>query len=223
MPYIRDRAIVLKKEPFREHDRRYFLYGREHGLLIAVAGGTSLRKSKQAGHLEPFSETDVMIARGASFDRLAVARMIIVPPAGRRLAFYAVCGAFTDLIVRLTRPGVADERIFGLLCELTRSLNDLPRDPTPERARLSLAAVTLKLLDVLGFAPLIRPSQENTTPVQSLALVAFMREAPLSDIWRLTGSSDVFQAAAAFVEEALKATHLEEEPHGPEVIHALLV
>ena len=36
MPYIRDRAIVLKKEAFREQDRRYFLYGLEHGYLDAT-------------------------------------------------------------------------------------------------------------------------------------------------------------------------------------------
>ncbi len=222
MPYIRDRVIVLKKEPFREHDRRYLLYGRDHGLLSAVARGTSLGHSKQAGHLEPFSETEVMLAKGAAFDKLAVARMITVPPVTRRLAFYAVCGAFTDLIIRLNRPGIADERIFNLLRELTQSLDYLPRDPTPERARLMLATVTLKLLDILGFAPIIHRSPENTTPVQSLALAAFMRESPLLDVWRVTGQTDVFQAAAAFVEEALKVTHLEERPRGPEAVHALL-
>jgi len=163
-----------------------------------------------------------MIARSAAFDKLAVARMVTVPPASRRLAFYPICGSFTDLIVRLTRPGVADRRIFDLLRELTLSLNNLPRDPTPERARLSLSAATLKLLDLLGFAPTIRPSEGFTTPVQSLALVAFMRQAPLSDIWRVTGQSDVFQAAAAFVEEALKNTHLEEKTRSAEVIQALL-
>ncbi|MEK7529476.1 MAG: recombination protein O N-terminal domain-containing protein, partial [Patescibacteria group bacterium] len=61
MPYIRDRAFVLKKEPVNEHDRRYVLYGREHGLLTAVARGTSLKTSKQAGHLEPFTEAEIMI------------------------------------------------------------------------------------------------------------------------------------------------------------------
>ena len=76
MSYIRDRAFVLKRQPFNEHDRKYFLYGRSYGLLIAVARGTSLARSKQAGHLEPFSQSDVMIAEGKFFDKLAVARNI---------------------------------------------------------------------------------------------------------------------------------------------------
>lgn len=224
MPYLRDRAIVLKKEPYREHDRRYFLYGREHGMLVAVARGASSKKSKQAGHLEPFSEVEVMIAKGAALDKLAVARMQPSHPAphSTNLVFYAIAGAFSDLVVRLTYPGIADERLFELVRELHASLDAAPPGPTPERGRLMLAAATLKLLDILGFAPVIRESEEYTTPVASLALASFLRRAPLSDVWRLTGQSDVFRAASAFVDEALKTTHLESQPRHAEVIYALL-
>jgi len=80
----------------------------------------------------------------------------------------------------------------------------------------------LKLLDVLGFAPVIRESEENTTPVASLALASFLRRAPLSDVWRLTGQTDIFRATAGFIEEALKSTHLDTEPRGAETVCALL-
>jgi DNA repair protein RecO len=224
MPYLRDRAIVLKKEPYREHDRRYFLYGREHGMLVAVARGASSKTSKQAGHLEPFSEVEVMIAKGAMLDKLAVARMCSVIPVSRssNLVFFAIAGAFSDLVVRLTYPGVADRRLYDLLKELHVSLDAAPPELTPERGRLMLAAATLKLLDILGFGPVIRESEKNTTPVQSLALASFLRRAPLSDVWRLTGQADVFRATAGFIEEALKSTHLDVEPRGAETISALL-
>lgn len=224
MPYLRDRAIVLKKEPYREHDRRYFLYGREHGMLVAIARGASSKKSKQAGHLEPFSEVEVMIAKGAALDKLAVARMRSVLPVSRssNLVFYAVAGAFSDLVVKLTYPGIADERLFALVKELHASLDTAPPEPSPERGRLMLAAATLKLLDVLGFAPVIRESEENTTPVRSLALASFLRRAPLADVWRLTGQTDVFRATAGFIEEALRSTHLEVESRGAEAVGALL-
>jgi recombinational DNA repair protein (RecF pathway) len=232
MPYLRDRAIVLKKEPYREHDRRYYLYGREHGMLIAIARGASSKKSKQAGHLEPFSEVDVMIAKGAAQDKLAVARCLDsrprahdhapLPAHGSRLAFYSIAGAFSDLMVKLTYPGIADERLFALVKELHASLDAAPPEPTSERGRLMLAAATLKLLDILGFAPVIRESEENTTPVVSLALVSFLRRAPLSDVWRLTGRTDVFRAASGFVDEALKATHLGSQPRHAEGIYAML-
>src|SRR6266567_7926085 len=100
MPYLRDRVIVLSKEPFREQDRRYVMYGQEHGLLIAVARGASVKSSKQAGHLEPFCTSDVMIAKGSAFDKLAVAKMVDWPWRGSspRLEAYAVCGAFSELV-----------------------------------------------------------------------------------------------------------------------------
>lgn len=221
MAYLRDRVIVLKKEPFREQDRRYMMYGREHGLLVAVARGSSVRTSKQAGHLEPFSESDVMIAKGAAFDKLAVARLVERRQSSR-LASYAVCGSMCDLVVRLMRPGIADERIFDLLSELIETSATMPHDPSPERARLLLSSATLRLLDLLGFAPMIQKSSDNTTPVPSLALVAFMRRSPFADILRVTGATDVFAAASSFVEEALRETHLEREPHGARTVHALL-
>lgn len=227
MPYLRDTVFILKKEPYREHDRRYFLYGREHGLLIAVARGASSHRSKQAGHLEPFNLAEVMIAKGASFDKLAVAHALPFQVSNSmfqvsNLARPAILGAFSDLVVKLLRPGVADERVFDLLRESGSALADLPREPSADRSRLVLSAATLKLLDLLGFAPPVHPSPEFTTPVQCLALVSFMRRSPLADVLRLTGQVDIFRAASAFVDEALKNTHLDRQPRHAEVIYALL-
>ncbi|MDQ7814543.1 MAG: recombination protein O N-terminal domain-containing protein [Patescibacteria group bacterium] len=223
MSYLRDTVIVLKKEPFREQDRRYYLYGREHGLLIAVARGSSSPKSKQAGHLEPFSYAEVMIAKGTAFDKLAVAKGAgsYLVPRTSYLASYAIRGSISDLVLKLMRPGVADERIYDLLAETLDVTASFPVEPSPDRARLILSAATLKLLDALGFAPIINPSGEATTPVQSLALASFLRRAPLSEVLRITGSVDIFRATSGFVEEALKATHLTDAPTGPRVIAAL--
>jgi recombinational DNA repair protein (RecF pathway) len=225
MSYLRDRVIVLKKEPYREHDRRYTMYGRTYGFLIAVARGSSLPASKQAGHLEPFMEADVMIAKGAAFDKLAVASNSRFPFDAvheQRLAFFAVCGAFASLVASLLRPGIADERIFETLQELIHVMATTPGEPTPERARLLLSAATLRLLDLLGFAPPIERPAAGTSPVPALTLVSFMRRAPFADVLRVTATADVLNAASAFVETALEETPLEREPHGPATVQALL-
>ncbi|MFZ2804563.1 MAG: recombination protein O N-terminal domain-containing protein [Patescibacteria group bacterium] len=225
MPYLRDTVIVLKKEPYREHDRRYTLYGREHGLLVGVARGSSLPASKQAGHLEPFMEAQVMIAKGAAFDKLAVAAGSRFPfdvMQQNRLAFFAVCGAFTGLVVALLRPGIADERIFYTLQELITVMATTPEEPSAQRARLLLSAATLRLLDVLGFAPPIERPAEGTSSVPSLALVSFMRRSPLADVLRVTATTDVLAAASGFVEAALEETPLIRAPHGPLTVQALL-
>ncbi len=213
MPYLRDCVIILKKEPFREQDRRYVMYGKEHGLLVAMARGSSVRTSKQAGHLEPFSISDVMIAKGAAFDKLAVARLL-QPFCGTRIAAFAVCGAAADLAIRLLRPGIVDERIFDLLNDLFRMTESLPRDPSPDRAQLLFAAVTLKFLDALGYAPRIGMAVSGSTSVPALAVASFLRRGSFLDILRLTGTTDVFASACAFVAQALEAAPLNREPHG---------
>lgn len=206
MPYLRDLVFVLKKEPFREQDRRYYLYGQEYGLLVAVARGASSKKSKQAGHLEPFSVSEVMLAKGKGFDKLAVAKQVR-PPRSGGLTFYTVAGRLSDLVIALIRPGVADERIFFLLEETSECLSDLEAEPSLERARFVFSAASLKLLDLLGFAPDPKVASEE---VRQLA--AFARRAPLANVLRLTAPKSVLNDFSAFVEESLSATHLD-DPH----------
>jgi DNA repair protein RecO len=154
MSYLRDRAIVLKCEPFREHDRRVVLFGRSHGLIEAVARGASRKESKQAGHLVPLEEAEVMVAKGATFDKLAVSRVIESHgQIRRRLGALAVVGAFFDLFERLQKPGIEDEELYNLLMEVLVTAERLTEDPTVERAKLLFAAAALKLLDRIGFAP----------------------------------------------------------------------
>lgn len=223
MSYLRDVVIVLKKEPFREQDRRYVMYGKEHGLLSAVARGASIRLSKQAGHLEPFTESDVMIAKGSAFDKLAVAHQVnAAADCPRTLTGMLVCGAFSDLVLHLVRPGVSDERLFFLLRELIQTVAHLPQELGSERTRLLYAAAALQLLDALGFGPPISaPSGASTTPVPSLALLSFMRRSSLVDVLRVTVSVDVLRQVCVFVEDALRQSSLQDEPRGLKMLRAL--
>jgi recombinational DNA repair protein (RecF pathway) len=218
--YLRDRVIVLKKDPYREHDRRYVMYGIEHGLLSAVARGASLPKSKQAGHLEPFSEAEVMIAKGVAFDKLAVAKLVpgsAVRDVQRSTSLVALTtlGAFADLVIRLSRPGISDERIFELLKELVEVLSVLPSEPSADRSRFLHATAMLKLLDLIGFGPAIEMED-----AQLATVLKFMRGAALSDILRVTASREILQNASSFVEEALTQAPLDADPHGVQTIRS---
>ncbi len=154
MPYLRDRVFILKSEPFREHDRRVVCFGQQHGLIEAVARGASANQAKQAGHIVPLSEADVMIARGKAFDKLAVAHLVDAHGAARRhLGALAFVGAFFDLFISLQRPGIVDADCYMLLAEIVSAAEALPAEPSSERAQLIFAAASLKLLDQTGFAP----------------------------------------------------------------------
>jgi DNA repair protein RecO (recombination protein O) len=67
-------AITLCRRPFRENDSRIVVYSRERGKMALIARGTGFIKSKLSGHIEPFSELDIMVARGRRFDYIAGAK-----------------------------------------------------------------------------------------------------------------------------------------------------
>lgn len=152
MAYLRDTAIVLKNEPFREQDSWVTLYGREHGKLVAVARGVRSWKAKQLGHLEPLSCVEVMIARGQAFDKLAVART-----SGSRqqlrtsLEGMVIGSAFADLVAQATQPQAPDEEIFFLCRDVLTCLEKLSTTISPERATLIYASAVMHLLEHLGY------------------------------------------------------------------------
>ncbi len=205
MPYLRDTVFVLSKSPFREQDRAYIVYGREHGLLYAVARSASSKKSKQAPHLEPLTVSHIMIAKGATFDKLAVAH---AEPRSwyahthPRLAHYAIALGFTGLAQKLLYPGVADENIFNLFCELCEITGNLPQEPSLERSRFIFSAATVKLLDMLGYAP---------APHPAYPVIAFMQKSPLRDCLRITATTHELDRASSFVDEALTHTPLQDD------------
>ncbi len=152
MAYLRDTAIVLKNEPFREQDAWVTLYGREHGKLVAVARGARTWQAKQLGHLEPLSCVEVMIAHGQAFDKLAVARTTSARQKLRSsLEGLAVASAFADLVAQATHPQAPDERIFELCRDLITSVEDLSTSISPERATLLYASAVMHLLSELGY------------------------------------------------------------------------
>jgi recombinational DNA repair protein (RecF pathway) len=176
--------------------------------------------SKQAGHLEPFSVIDVMVANGRAYDKLAVASRVPGTASVASLGGHAILGAFCALVASLTRPGVSDVRIYELLLTLRDVSASLPSEPTPERGRLLYAAASLKLLDLIGFAP--QADRSSGLPSGPVRALAFMRRAPIADVVRLTMTTDVLDAACGYVEDAMRHTPLERPPHGSATVHALL-
>ena len=153
MAYLRDQVIVLKNEPFREHDSWVTCYGLEHGKLVAVARGQRRWGAKHLGHLEPFTVASLMIAGGEAFDKIAVATTLQPRIQMRqRLAALWMAGAGAALTDRLTHPGAPDQHVYELLNQWHVFLDTLVSTPSVERGRVFLAWFCLHLLDLLGYA-----------------------------------------------------------------------
>lgn len=153
MSYLRDVAIVLRHEPYREHDGWVTMYGREHGKLVAVARGVRKPSAKHLGHLEPLARAEIMIAKGAAFDKIAVARRLS-PHRGLQAGIggWSVGGAFVDFLDQVTRPGIADPDVYDTAVALFDALDVMPEHPTPMRALSLYATGILKTLASLGYA-----------------------------------------------------------------------
>ncbi len=216
MAYRRDRVFILKKEAVRDYDRRYTLYGRDHGICTAFARGCSRPKSRQAGHLEPFCDTEVMMAHGRFVDHLAVAYRGIGAP-NMPYEGYLLLGRFSDLVTRMVRPGVPDSRLYDLLIELRSVAGDMPGNASVIRMRFVFAGAVLKLLDLLGFAPPFEEEgarEEMRCGEEHLRVLRLLRHGQLRDALRLTAEEGVLDFVCSYIEHLMYSTYLHEEFEG---------
>jgi len=61
---LRVEAVVLRHSDWGEADRLLGLFTRELGKVRAVAKGARKPRSRKAGHLEPFTQVSLLLARG---------------------------------------------------------------------------------------------------------------------------------------------------------------
>jgi DNA repair protein RecO (recombination protein O) len=143
-------AVVLRRVDFGEADRVLVLYTRERGKLSVVAKGVRRMSSRMAGHLELFTQSELMLAKGANLD--------VVTQAESRNAFRAVREDLTrtstaylivELTDALTEDALEQPELFDLLTATFRALG------TTDDPRLVATHYQLRLLDVAGFRPVL--------------------------------------------------------------------
>src|SRR5687768_10153000 len=143
-------AIVLRRVDFGEADRVLVIYTRERGKLSIVAKGVRRISSRMAGHLELFTQSELQLAKGAN--------LVVVTQAETRNAFRAVREDLTrtstayliaELADALTEEALEQPELFDLLTATYRALG------TTDDPRLVAAHYQLRLLDVVGFRPVL--------------------------------------------------------------------
>lgn len=144
-------AVILKRMDLGEADRIVTLFSRDEGKVRAVAKGVRRTTSRSAGHLEPFTLSDVLLAVGRELDIVSQADTL---DAFREIredldltthAFY-----LTELVDLLTEDRSENRTVYEILVD---GLQSLRRE---NDARLVLIAFHLRLLDALGYRPELR-------------------------------------------------------------------
>ena len=154
--YYNLKAIILKRQDFREDDLLVTAYSREKGKAILQAKGAKKILSKLAGHLEPVSLSYLNVVDGRSIDQLIGAEMRqSYGKIKTNLAKLSPAGWFLNLLDQMTMENHSDPRIFQLTQKYLDFLEQESKDY--EIAKL---AVGFKLLHLLGLNPAAKTEVE---------------------------------------------------------------
>jgi DNA repair protein RecO (recombination protein O) len=154
-------AVILKRTDLGEADRIVTLFSREIGKVRAVARGVRRGKSRAAGHLEPFTLSDVMFAVGRELDVISQADTLESFRAVREdLLLTTHAYYLAEMVDLLTEERQENQSVFDALVDGLHALAEHPD------ARLVLVVFHLRLLDALGYRPELRECVVCRTAIQ---------------------------------------------------------
>jgi len=145
---FRVEAVVLRHSDWGEADRIIGLYSREAGKLRAIVKGARKLRSRKAGHLEPFTRVQLMLARGR--DLLIVTQVETVNaylPLREDLDRIAQASYVIEVLDRFTYEEGQNRLVYGLLVDTMTRLAE------NDDFFLAVRYYELQLLDLLGFRP----------------------------------------------------------------------
>ncbi|MGA2111418.1 MAG: DNA repair protein RecO [Anaerolineales bacterium] len=144
----RTEAIVLRRRNWGEADRILTLFSPLRGKFRAKAVGVRKPRSRKAGHLEPFTRTMILLARGRELDIITQAETVESFRAVQEdLIRLAAATYAADLLDRFSPEEVENRGAYDLLGSTLEALCRAPAvDPV-------LRYYDLHLLDVLGYRP----------------------------------------------------------------------
>ncbi|MDX1521378.1 MAG: DNA repair protein RecO [Anaerolineae bacterium] len=141
-------AIILRRSDFGEADRLLTIFTPDRGKIRVLAKGARKLTSRKAGHIELFMLTDMLIARGRTWDIISQAD-IVEPYRALREDLEQTSHAYylAELLDRFTEEHDANRPLFELLA-LT-----LVRLGGTDNLALALRYFEIHLLSLTGYQP----------------------------------------------------------------------
>ncbi len=141
-------AIVLRHSDWGEADRLLWLFTREQGKIKVVAKGVRKPRSRKAGHLEPFTRVELLLAQGRDFPIITQAEAKDVFPALREhLVLVGYAAYIIELLDRFTYEEGENVGLYRLLSETLSRINK------EKDAAFAVRYYEVRLLDLVGFRP----------------------------------------------------------------------
>lgn len=142
-------AVVLRHTDWGEADRLLWLYSQEMGKLRTVAKGARKVRSRKAGHLEPFTRVNLLLARGRDLPLITQAETIdAYLPLHDDLAGITYASYVVELLDRFTYEEGENRALYRLLVDTLERLGQ-----SPDSRDLAVRYYEVRLLDLVGFRP----------------------------------------------------------------------
>lgn len=154
MPVYADEVVVLRAAPLGEADRIITLFGRERGMVRAVARGVRRTSSKFGARLEPFNVVDVQLYTRNFRNRSGletVTQAVTVHPLAAKIvadyeAYTAAAVVVESAMQLLTETPAPNQWVL-----LVGALRDLAAQDHP--AQLVMVGYLLRSLALAGWQP----------------------------------------------------------------------
>jgi DNA repair protein RecO (recombination protein O) len=141
-------AIVLRHTNWGEADRLLWLFTREIGKIQVVAKGVRKPRSRKAGHLEPFTRVELLLARGRDLPIITQAEAKDVYLTLREdLVRVGYAAYVIELLDRFTYEEGENNSLYRLLSETLSRLN------SEDQPAFGVRYYEVRLLDLVGFRP----------------------------------------------------------------------
>ena len=144
----RAQGVVLRHMEYGEADRILTIYTLEYGKVQAIAKGIRKLQSRKAGHLEPFSRVELMLAKGRNLDVISQAQAQNTYEHLRSdLKLIAYAAYVVELLDRFTYEEGEHRLLFNLLVDTLARLDE------GAPAQTVVHYYEVQLLDLLGYKP----------------------------------------------------------------------
>jgi len=144
----RTEAIVLRRMNLGEADRLLTLFSPDQGKLRVVAKGVRRPGSRKAGHLEPFTQVKLLLARGRELDIITQAESLdLFPGIQKDLELLGQAAYMVELLDRFTVEEGESRPLYLLLTEALGLLES----GAPSEALVRY--FELRMLDLVGYRP----------------------------------------------------------------------
>lgn len=141
-------AIIISHTDYGEADRFLVLFTREMGKLRALAKGVRKAHSRKAGHLEPFTCSTLMLARGASFWIVSQAESVnAFLPIRSDLTRTAQAAYLLELLERFSSEEEENPQLYRLAKE------SLERIADEADTFYAIRHYEMRFLDLVGYKP----------------------------------------------------------------------